>query len=276
MRFLLLSSPYSSRAATLVDRAFASISTVKAFSAEANEGSSLSSTHQTLNRAELKTNVIFALSSASSQFVTLAMFVQGFWFGARFVREGILSAGDVMSVFFARLIAAGSLQMCIPQFIVFTKGKVVIAALMSLVASEHTPSSTNTESQEGRKSQTMAHARVASEFSLINVSFSYPSRPSIRVLDGISMFLPANETTFIVGGSGSGKSTVAQLLLKMYDPSSGGITLDSTLLGSFGDEELRTRVAGLYTTVYHNVAIGGARQGKKVSWEEAETRVRPR
>jgi ATP-binding cassette subfamily B (MDR/TAP) protein 1 len=45
-------------------------------------------------------------------------------------------------------------------------------------------------------------------------------------LDNVSLFLPAGETTFIVGGSGSGKSTVAQLMLRLYPADHGEVTLD--------------------------------------------------
>ena len=48
---------------------------------------------------------------------TVAMFVQGFWFGSKLVRNGKIGAGDVMSVFWAYLIATSNHQMCIPQLI---------------------------------------------------------------------------------------------------------------------------------------------------------------
>ena len=70
----------------------------------------------------------------------MAMFVQGFWFGAKLVREGKIGAGDVMAVFWACLIAASNLQMSIPQFIVFTKGKFAIASLLGLFTEPSTPS----------------------------------------------------------------------------------------------------------------------------------------
>ena len=66
--------------------------------------------------------------------VMKAMFVQGFWFGAKLVRENEVGPGDVMAVFWACLIAATNLQMCIPQFITLTKGKFAMAALLGTVA----------------------------------------------------------------------------------------------------------------------------------------------
>ncbi|KAG8927371.1 hypothetical protein FRC02_008254, partial [Tulasnella sp. 418] len=55
------------------------------------------------------------------------------------------------------------------------------------------------------------------EIELDNISFAYPSRPSILSLDRVSMVVPAGKVTAIVGASGSGKSTIASLLLRYYD-----------------------------------------------------------
>lgn len=57
----------------------------------------------------------------------------------------------------------------------------------------------------------------AGAVSIRDVSFSYPSRPHIPILKKISMDIPANKTTALVGASGSGKSTVIALLERWYD-----------------------------------------------------------
>lgn len=54
-----------------------------------------------------------------------------------------------------------------------------------------------------------------------NVTFSYPSRPDVIVLRDFSIFFPAGKTVAIVGGSGSGKSTVVSLIERFYDPNQG-------------------------------------------------------
>lgn len=59
-----------------------------------------------------------------------------------------------------------------------------------------------------------------------NVSFSYPSRPTQKVLDRVSLTIPANTTTALVGSSGAGKSTIVSLLQRFYDNQSGRITVD--------------------------------------------------
>ena len=59
-----------------------------------------------------------------------------------------------------------------------------------------------------------------------DVCFKYPTRPDVQVLNHFSWRIRAGENVAIVGASGSGKSTIIQLLQRMYDPDSGRITVD--------------------------------------------------
>ncbi|PFH57388.1 hypothetical protein XA68_15135 [Ophiocordyceps unilateralis] len=61
---------------------------------------------------------------------------------------------------------------------------------------------------------------------LIDVSFRYPSRPDIRILDKLNLTICAGKTTAIVGLSGSGKSTVASLIQRFYDVDEGAVVVD--------------------------------------------------
>lgn len=53
------------------------------------------------------------------------------------------------------------------------------------------------------------------------VTFSYPSRPDVIIFRDFSIFFPAGKTVAVVGGSGSGKSTVVSLIERFYDPNQG-------------------------------------------------------
>ena len=64
------------------------------------------------------------------------------------------------------------------------------------------------------------------EISVKNVSFSYPSKPDKKVLSDISFDIPAKRSVALVGSSGSGKTTVADLILGLYEPQSGTICAD--------------------------------------------------
>jgi len=59
-----------------------------------------------------------------------------------------------------------------------------------------------------------------------NVSFSYPSRPDVCIFDGLNLDIPSGKIVALVGGSGSGKSTVISLIERFYEPLSGVVLLD--------------------------------------------------
>ena len=172
----------------------------------------------------------------------MAMFVQGFWFGPKLAGEHKIGAGDVMAVFWAScLIASINLQMCIPQFIVLVKGKFAIASLLGLVTEPSSPSAS--VSLLTHPLQKILPSKCTGELALNDVSFAYPSRPTLTILRDVSLFLSANETTFIIGSSGSGKSTIAQLLMRMYDPQDGVVTLDERDMRFLDEEWMKGHVA---------------------------------
>ncbi len=76
-----------------------------------------------------------------------------------------------------------------------------------------------------------------------NVSFSYPQRADIEVLKGVSFEVDKNQTLALVGASGSGKSTISNLLLKFYQPDSGTICIDNSKTSDFELTYLREHMA---------------------------------
>lgn len=96
-----------------------------------------------------------------------------------------------------------------------------------------------------------------------NVTFSYPTRPGDMVLRGLDLDLVPGSVTAIVGSSGSGKSTVAALLQRWYEPTSGEVLLDEVPIKDLDPKWLRsllgvvTQDPRLFTaTVWQNIALG--------------------
>jgi ATP-binding cassette subfamily B protein len=77
------------------------------------------------------------------------------------------------------------------------------------------------------------------------VSFAYPGTDRL-VLNDVSLQLPAGAVVAIVGENGAGKTTLVKLLAKMYEPTSGAITIDGEPLGRMGADEWRSRLAGAF------------------------------
>ncbi len=76
-----------------------------------------------------------------------------------------------------------------------------------------------------------------------SVSFRYPSRPDFAVLNTISFSANPGETIALVGSSGSGKTTIASLILRFYDPLSGHIKIDGKESRDYSLTELRKKIA---------------------------------
>lgn len=76
-----------------------------------------------------------------------------------------------------------------------------------------------------------------------DVNFSYPTRPDVSALMGLSLTVNPGETVAIVGPSGAGKSTIFQMLLRFFDPQSGGISLDGVDLRQADPIDVRRRFA---------------------------------
>lgn len=81
------------------------------------------------------------------------------------------------------------------------------------------------------------------EITFNEVSFCYPSRPDFSVLKNISFKAESGQTIALVGSSGSGKTTIASLILRFYDPLSGNVLIDGVESKSLSLTELRKQIA---------------------------------
>ena len=75
-----------------------------------------------------------------------------------------------------------------------------------------------------------------------NVSFNYPSRPNINILNDLNLTIPAGKSVALVGPSGCGKSTCIQLIQRFYDPINGDILLDGTDIKQLNVGALRKNI----------------------------------
>ena len=76
-----------------------------------------------------------------------------------------------------------------------------------------------------------------------NVSFSYPTKPSIEILKNLSFKIISEQKIGIVGPTGSGKSTIAQLLIRLYSYNSGKILLDNMVIDDYDLKSLRNNIS---------------------------------
>jgi ATP-binding cassette subfamily B protein len=104
---------------------------------------------------------------------------------------------------------------------------------------------------------------VRGELRFAGVRFAYRSDQRRSVLPGLSLTVPAGQTVALVGATGAGKSTLAKLAARFYEPTDGAVTLDGVDLRDIADAELRsalvviTQEAFLFSgSVADNIALG--------------------
>jgi ATP-binding cassette subfamily B (MDR/TAP) protein 1 len=181
-----------------------------------------------------------------------------------------------MSVFGAYHIATTNLHMTTPQFLLLAKGKSDMASLLNMMespASEVSPHhSTHPLSRKVISFRKIQPSECRSELEMIDVMFTYSFRPTIPILDNVTMYLPESDITFVIGGSGCRRSTVAQLLAGMYSHQSGQITLDQQDIQVLDEKFTRQHVALVSQScimfdmsVHDNVAMGlaGSPSGRR-------------
>jgi ATP-binding cassette, subfamily B, bacterial len=105
--------------------------------------------------------------------------------------------------------------------------------------------------------------KVAGNISFKNIGFSYPSRPDVTVLKDISLEIKSGEKIAIVGHSGAGKSTIVQLLMKLYPLNKGKILIDGENIAKQDITQLRSNIAVVPQevmlfggTIFENIAYG--------------------
>jgi ATP-binding cassette subfamily B (MDR/TAP) protein 1 len=117
-----------------------------------------------------------------------------------------------------------------------------------------------TDTDEGRG---MLQPVISGPITFNNVSFAYPERPDAQVLKNASFEIDDGECVAIVGASGSGKSTVASLLQRLYEPDSGKIYVGADRVQAISVDHLRAHVSVVSqnptlfdATVAENIAYG--------------------
>lgn len=106
-------------------------------------------------------------------------------------------------------------------------------------------------------------AACSGNLEFAGVSFSYPTRPGVKVINDLNLVLPRGKITALVGRSGAGKSTVASLIERLYSPDEGAILLDGTPIDTFTRAKWMDAVTAVAQepvlfsgTIYDNIVSG--------------------
>ncbi|XP_045584652.2 ATP-binding cassette sub-family B member 10, mitochondrial [Procambarus clarkii] len=115
------------------------------------------------------------------------------------------------------------------------------------------------------------------DINFTNVNFAYSTRPEAVIFKNLSLSVPSGSVVAVVGASGSGKSTIGSLLLRLYDPLSGEITIDDVPLTQLDPSWLHTVIGSvsqepvLFSTTIHENLLYGAQDPAAITNEDIVT-----
>jgi len=219
--------------ATIVEESLQGIMNVKAF---ANEGYELNRYHEGLGKFLTATLRGARLRAAFIAFVTFALFgfiVLVLWSGARLLRQGEITFGDLTRFALYTTFVAGAMGQFAELYSQLQKAIGATQRVRELLR--------ETGEVEARLGPTPPStlSRLRGDVVFENVHFSYPSRQGVEVLHGIHLAVTSGQRIALVGPSGAGKSTLISLLLRLYDPSAGHLLIDGRDARDYRLTELR-------------------------------------
>lgn len=256
-------SEMQSSIASTIEESFSNVRTIYAFNQQAYKILAFKS--QTENYLKDASNrlkarsLFFALSMSIILFsITLVI-----WIGSTDIIKGTISSGQMISFIYYAVIAGVSSAGIAELFSELQRPILAAERVFWLITLknkiQHFPASIKYTNSEKNTS-------LVIKFN--NVSFNYPSRADIKVLNDISIKITLGKFIGIVGRSGVGKSTIMQLLLKFYYPNEGTITINDQDILTWQAEEVRSLIA--YVPQDPSIFSGTIKSNIAISRPDAE------
>ncbi|XP_005393324.1 PREDICTED: bile salt export pump [Chinchilla lanigera] len=244
------------KAGCVADEVISSMRTVAAFGGEKKEVKRYENNLVFAQRWGIRKGMVMGFFTGYMWCLIFLSYALAFWYGSKLVlEEEEYTAGTLVQIFLSVLVGAlnlGNASSCLESF---ATGRAAAASIFETV--DRKPI-IDCMSEDGYKLD-----RVKGEIEFHNVTFHYPSRPEVKILNNLSMVIKPGELTALVGSSGAGKSTALQLIQRFYDPCEGMVTLDGHDIRSLNIQWLRDQIgiveqepALFSTTIAENIRYG--------------------
>ncbi len=211
------------------------IETVQAFTREREESARFAGAIETTFQKALRRIEARSAMTALIFTVVLSGLIGILWYGATQVQVGAITPGAMTQFVMYAFVAVSGVGIMTETYADVMRAAGATERLMEILGAS---SPIAAPSDPVRLPEP-----VRGDIEFANVAFSYPARPGMRALNGVSLNAPAGATVALVGPSGAGKSTVFQLLLRFYDPQSGAIRIDGVDLRTLDPTALRQRIS---------------------------------
>ncbi|WP_148714653.1 ABC transporter transmembrane domain-containing protein [Chitinolyticbacter meiyuanensis] len=155
------------------------------------------------------------------------------WLGAQAVMDGRMSAGELSQFILYAVVTAGAVGGIAEVWGDLQRAGGAAERLQELLA---------LQSPVADAPEPISLPQLGDGIRFDAVGFAYPSRPGIAALDELTLHIRPGEHVALVGPSGAGKTTLFQLLLRLYDPQQGRISFNGVATRDLALAELRTQI----------------------------------
>ncbi len=198
---------------------------------------------------------IATLNMPAMQLVMYATILGLLWFGGQMIRTGTMQVGDLISFLSYVLQILNSLMMISNVFLMLTRS--MASATRILEVMDEKPEITD------QSAQPLEVKRGEVEFK--NVSFKYKPQAEEYVLSDISLHILPGQTVGIIGRTGSAKTTLVQLIPRLYEATKGQVLVDGRPVAEYPLEHLRDAIAMVLqkNTLFSGTVRDNLRWGKE-------------
>lgn len=215
---------------------FTGVNMIRAFNNQDYEEKRTNQTFEKYAAQMIRVNRVFAWVTPIAFLLMGIVYSAILWFGGSLVSEGTLQIGTVTAIVEYSMLTLAYLMTAAMVLVVVPKS---MSSLRRIEEVLNQPIEIIDPENPSTASLNMDDEHV---LSFEHVSFSY-TKDSEPVLEDIHFKVPKGKTTAIVGGTGSGKSTIAKLLLRLNDVTSGQITLGGQPLQQLTQEMIRSKIS---------------------------------
>ena len=238
----------------VVQENVSAIRVVKAYVREDHEMGKFDKAALNLFTLNVKAESLMALNHPVMNLVVYGCIISLSWFGARFIVGGELTTGQLTSLFTYIMTVLSSLMMLSMIFVQLTQSAASGKRIADVI------------NEEPDMSDPMVPVRHVKDGSIdfIDVCFAY-TKGGDYALEDINLHIDAGETIGVIGGTGSGKSSLVYLISRLYDVSRGSVRVGGMDVREYEQKTLRNEVAVVLqkSTFFSGTVLENLRWGKE-------------
>ncbi|XP_057588763.1 phosphatidylcholine translocator ABCB4 isoform X2 [Hippopotamus amphibius kiboko] len=243
------------KAGAVAEEALGAIRTVIAFGGQKRELKRYQEHLENAKKIGIKKAISANISMGIAFLLIYASYALAFWYASTLVIAKEYTIGNAMTVFFSILIGAFSIGQAAPCIDAFANARGAAYAIFAIID--------NNPKIDSFSERGLQPDNIEGNLEFKDVHFSYPARPNVKILKGLNLKVESGQTVALVGNSGCGKSTVVQLIQRLYDPTWGMITIDGQDIRMFNVRYLREIIGVVSqepvlfsTTIAENIRYG--------------------